>query len=210
MVAAPARKRAIAFMDGQNLFHAAREAFGYVYPNYDAAALAAAVCQAQGWALEQVRFYTGVPNAADNAFWNHFWSAKLLAMSRAGTWVFSRPLRYRNKSVQLPGGQQHTFLVGEEKGIDVRIAIDVIRLASRNQYDVAVIFSQDQDLSEAADEVRLIAREQNRWIKLAAAFPFSPTTVNRRGINKTDWLRIDRATYDRCLDPRDYRPRKGP
>src|SRR5947209_4456913 len=152
MVAAPARPRAIAFMDGQNLFHASREAFGCVYPNYGAAALAAAVCQAQGWTLEQVRFYTGVPAAADNAFWNHFWSAKLLAMSRAGMWVFSRSLRYRNKTVQLPGGQQHTFLVGEEKGIDVRIAIDVIRLAARNQYDVAVIFSQDQDLSEAADE----------------------------------------------------------
>jgi uncharacterized LabA/DUF88 family protein len=210
MVVAPARKRAIAFMDGQNLFHASREAFGYVYPNYDAAALATAVCGAQGWTLEQVRFYTGVPNAADNVFWNHFWSAKLLAMSRAGVWVFSRSLRYRNKTVHLPGGPVHTILVGEEKGIDVRIAIDVIRLASRNQYDVALIFSQDQDLSEAADEVRLIAREQNRWIKLASAFPFRPKTRNIRGINKTDWLRIDRTTYDRCLDPRDYRPRKGP
>ena len=75
---------------------------------------------------------------------------------------------------------------------------------------MAVIFSQDQDLSEAADEVRLIAREQGRWIKLASAFPFSPTTRNTRGINKTDWLRIDRATYDQCLEPRGYRPRRGP
>ncbi len=210
MAAAPAHPRAIAFIDGQNLFHAAREAFGYTYPNYDAAALAAAVCQAHGWTLVQVRFYTGVPTATDNAFWNHFWSAKLLAMSRAGVYVFSRSLRYRNKTVQLPGGRQHTFLVGEEKGIDVRIAIDVIRLAARNHYDVALIFSQDQDLSEVADEVRLIAREQGRWIKLASAFPFSPTTQNLRGINKTDWLRIDRATYDQCLDPRDYRPRARP
>ncbi len=132
----------------------------------------------QGWTLEQVRFYTGVPNAADNAFWNYFWVAKLGTMGHQGVHVFSRPLRYRNKTVRLPGGHVHTFLVGEEKGIDVRIAIDVIRLAARNQYDVGVIFSQDQDLSEAADEVRLIAREQGRWIKLASAFPFSPTTRN--------------------------------
>lgn len=27
------------------------------------------------------------------------------------------------------------------------------------------------------------------------------------GINKTDWVKIDRATYDQCLDPRDYRPK---
>ena len=47
MVAAPALPRAIAFRDGQNLFHTSREAFGYVYPNYDAAAPADAVCRAK-------------------------------------------------------------------------------------------------------------------------------------------------------------------
>ena len=29
----PLIKRAVAFLDGQNLFHAASEAFGYTYPN---------------------------------------------------------------------------------------------------------------------------------------------------------------------------------
>ena len=128
-------------------------------------------------------------------------------MGRQGVHVFSRSLRYRNKTVQLPGGAAHTFLAGEEKGIDVRIVLDVITLAHRRRYDAAVIFSQDQDLSEVAEEVRAIAQEQNRWIKVACAFPFSPTTRNRRGINKTDWIRIDRTTYDACLDRRDYRPK---
>ena len=36
----PPAKRAVAFVDGQNLFHAAREAFGYTYPNYAVRALA--------------------------------------------------------------------------------------------------------------------------------------------------------------------------
>lgn len=110
----------------------------------------------------------------------------------------------------MPDGTTHTFLAGEEKGIDVRLALDVIRMAHRKEYDVAVIFSQDQDLSEVAEEIRAIAREQDRWIKVACAFPFSPTTRNRRGIDKTDWIRIDRATYDACLDRRDYRPRMAP
>lgn len=43
----PPIKRAIAFVDGQNLFHAARHAFGYTFPNYDVKKLAQAVCQAQ-------------------------------------------------------------------------------------------------------------------------------------------------------------------
>ena len=70
---------------------------------------------------------------------------------------------------------------------------------------VAVLFSQDQDLSELCTEVRVIAKEQDRWIKIACAFPVSPTTRNRRGIANSDWIKIDRATYDQALDLRDYR-----
>lgn len=202
----PTVKRAVAFVDGQNLFHACREAFGYTYPNYDVLALCRTICGRAGWNLAQARFYTGIPDAGDNAFWHQFWSAKLAVMGRQGVQVFSRSLRYRNRRVKLPDGTIHTFLAGEEKGIDVRIAVDIIRMGLRREYDVAVVFSQDQDLSEVAEEIRAIAREQNRWIKIACAFPSSPTMHNRRGIDKTDWIRIDRATYDACLDRRDYRP----
>jgi uncharacterized LabA/DUF88 family protein len=203
----PLVKRTVAFFDGQNLFHAAREAFGYTYPNYDPVCLANTLCQSRNWQLKQVRFYTGIPDLSDDPFWHHFWAAKLRFLSWQGVHVFSRKLRYRNQRVKLADGTEHTFLVGEEKGIDVRIAIDVIRLAHRNDYDVALIFSQDQDLSEVAEEVRAIAREQDRWIKVACAFPTSPTSRNKRGIEKTDWIGIDRATYDACLDRRDYRPK---
>jgi uncharacterized LabA/DUF88 family protein len=206
----PTSKRAIAFFDGQNLFHAAREAFGYTYPNYDALALAKLVCKPRGWDLVETRFYTGIPDLADNAAWHHFWAAKLAVMGRQRVTVFSRPLRYRNKEVELPGGGTHTFLTGEEKGIDIRIALDVISLANHKAYDVAVIFSQDQDLSEVADELRVIDEEQRRWIKVVSAYPDSPTSRNRRGINKTDWIRISRPTYDACLDRRNYRPKPAP
>ncbi len=203
----PSEKYAVTFIDGQNLYHAVKESFGYPYPNYDVLRLSEAVCAAQGWRLREARFYTGVPDATDDPLWNAFWTAKIAQMGRKGVQTFFRRLRYRNRAVRLPDGATHTFLAGEEKGIDVRIALDVISLAHRRQYDVGVIFSQDQDLAEVAEEVRVIAQEQNRWIKLASAFPLSPTTRNRRGIEKTDWIRIDRATYDACLDPRDYRPK---
>lgn len=82
-----------------------------------------------------------------------------------------------------------------------------MRLAHRRAYDVALVFSQDQDLSEAAEELRTIAREQGRWLKIASSYPLSPASRNTRGIDKTDWIRIDRATFDRCLDARDCRPK---
>ncbi len=204
----PTEKRAIAFVDGQNLFFAAKDAFGYSFPNYDVAALARAVCTQKGWVLVQIRFYTGVPDARDNAFWSYFWTHKLAMMGRQGIITFSRALRYRNRQVRLPDGTEHTYLAGEEKGIDVRIAVDLIRMAHHCEYDVAVVFSQDQDLSEAAGEIRAISREQERWIKVASAYPSSPTSRNARGIEKTDWIPIGRGTYDACLDSRDYRPKR--
>lgn len=201
----PATKRAIAFVDGQNLFYAIKHAFGYTFPNYDIPALAAAVCQLRGWTLSQVRFYTGIPSVQDDPFWNHFWTAKLAVMGTRGVDTFSRHLKYRNQTVRLPDGSSTTVLVGQEKGVDIRLALDIVRQARENAFDVAVLFSQDQDLSEVADEVRAISVAQNRWIKLACAFPTSPTYQNMRGVNQSDWLRFDRALYDRCIDPTDYR-----
>jgi NYN domain-containing protein len=163
------------------------------------------LCDDRAWRLAQARFYTGVPSRADNLAWHQFWEAKLRAISRQGVQVYSRALRFHTRTVRLPDGTAHLLRVGEEKGIDVRIALDIVRLAHRGEYDVGLVLSQDQDLSEAADEIRLIAREQNRWIKLACAFPWSRTSRNRRGIDQTDWIRIDRTTYESCLDRRDYR-----
>ena len=207
MPSEPANKRTIAFIDGQNLFHSARDAFGYNYPNYDVQKLAAAVCQQNGWTLDRVCFYTGVPDPADNSFWNTFWGNKLSMMGRRGVTVYSRSLAYRNKEVRLPDGSTHTFLYGEEKGIDVRLALDTLDRAYRNEYDVALIFSQDQDLTELVDLVRAVGRDQNRWIKIASAFPDSITRSFRRGIDRTDWCRIDRTMYNACIDPLDYRPK---
>lgn len=205
----PKQKRTTAFIDGQNLYYATREAFSYTQPNYNPLALATAIAKQQGWRLTSTRFYTGLPNPQASPFWHHFWVAKLRALSWQGVTIYSRPLRYRNHTVALPNGRTHTFLAAEEKGVDVRIALDIIRGAHRNEYDVALIFSQDQDLSEVADEIRTLAQEQQRCIKMASAFPRSPASHNRRGITNTDWLPIDRTLYDACLDPRDYRPKSS-
>jgi uncharacterized LabA/DUF88 family protein len=207
MPSEPSSKRVIAFFDGQNLFRCAKTSFGHIYPNYDPSLLAQAICAAKVWQLKRVHFYTGVPDPSDNPFWNHFWTAKLAVMGTRGIKTFSRSLRYRNQVISLPDGKEHAFLVGQEKGVDIRIALDVVRMARAREYDVALIFSQDQDLSEVADEVRHISVEQDRWIKVASAFPSSPTSTNPRGINRTDWIRIDRETYDSCLDRNEYRPK---
>ena len=217
MPQSPRSPRAHVFLDGQNLFHAAREAFGYTYPNYDPLELAIQICGRNNWRFEQAHFYTGVPLIEDDPLWNRFWSAKLLAVKndgarrpnthtlRPGITVFSRSLRYRSKEVRFPDGSTQAIRVGEEKGVDIRMALDVIRLAHEKAYSVAIIVSQDQDFVEVAKELRSIAREQNRWIKLVSAFPMSSRRRNTRGIDRTDWLPIDQQLYDSCIDRHDYR-----
>jgi len=205
----PIIKRAVSFIDGQNLFHSAKQAFGYTYPNFDPRKLTQEIRDRNGWVCQGVRFYTGIPDAADSPHWNHFWTAKGAQMGRDGVTVFTRPLVYRNVQVRLPDGSTHAFLTGQEKGIDVRLALDVVSLAHRRVYDVALLLCRDGDLSEVADELRLLSSNQGRWIKIASAYPFSPA-VRYRGINKTDWVRIDRPMYDLCIDPRDYRPKTKP
>ena len=204
----PLVKRVFAFFDGQNLFYAAKAAYGYSYPNYDPKLLAESICAAKGWTVDGLYFYTGVPSATDKPDWNYFWTAKMAVMGTRGIQTFSRSLRYRNQTVALRDGTLAVILVGQEKGVDVRIALDIVRFALDGKYDIALIFSQDQDLSEAVQDVKKISILQNRWIKLACAFPISPTVPKTRGINGTDWIQIDRAMYDACIDPNDYRPKK--
>jgi len=205
----PAVKRAIAFFDGQNLYRHAKDAFGHHHPNYDPKKLFDAVCADKRWVNHGVRFYTGTPAHEHSPMWHGYWANRLLLMRRAGIVVQSRPIRYRAHDVRLADGTVETRQVPQEKGIDLRLGLDVVRLARVRQFDVAVIFSQDQDLAEVVSEVKEIARDTNSWIKVVSAFPTGPAATARRGVNGVEWYRMDQAFYDACLDLRDYRPRKS-
>ena len=196
--------RVVAFFDGQNLYRSVKAAFGYTYPNYDPTKLSRLLCAKQNWQLESVRFYTGIPRPQDDPFWNTFWINKLANLGRQKVIVYKRYLAKREKEIETPSGIISVpYLV--EKGIDVRLSIDIIRMALKGMYDIALIFSQDQDLSEVAEEIRNISKEKNMHIKIASAYPDNPDPSYGRGINKTEWLSLSKAEYDSCIDPVDYR-----
>ena len=158
------------------------------------------VAKRSGWEMHGAYFYTGLPSYQESPRWHDFWIGKLARMRESGVHVVSRPLVYRTQLTTLPDGTTARVRVGQEKGIDVRIALDVVRLAREDAYDVAVLFSQDQDLCEVAQEIRAIARMQGRWIKIASAYPVGSGTRFSRGIDRTDWLPITREEYERCLE----------
>lgn len=210
----PAIKNVMAFIDGQNLYQHAKAAFGHHHPNFDPIKLHHAVCAERGWRPTLTRFYTGVPDRTESPMWSGYWSNRVIAMKRVGVCVTTRPIRYRKEQVRSATGEPLTNADGtpqvittpQEKGIDVRLALDLVSLARKKQFDLALIFSQDQDLNEVVEEIEAIAKEQDRWIGVACAFPSGPRASYRRGIDKTDWFRMDEEFYNRCLDPKDYRP----
>ena len=89
--------------------------------------------------------------------WAAYWSNRVLALKRAGVYVTTRKLRYREERILQADGSERVVTTPQEKGIDVRLALDIVRLARKRNYSVAVIYSQDQDLAEVVEEVRAIA-----------------------------------------------------
>ena len=186
--------RAVALIDGMNIFNLAKRAFGYHYPNYDPAKLAKVICAQQRLTLVETRFYTGVPSRTIDSPRYYFWENKTHAMEADGVHVYTRTIRYSGPRPQ-------------EKGIDIRIALDAVMLALENIYDTLIIFSTDQDFTELKPAIISIAKQQDRLIRLKCAYP-SSQQHKIRGIKGMDWIPIDKTTYDASVDPRDYRSRR--
>ena len=101
--------------------------------------------------------------------WHGYWNNRLLTMKRSGVVVTSRALHYRSERVELSDGSYQEVYVASEKGIDLRLGLDAVRLARLGKLDVIIIFSQDQDLVEVAREIRAVSRSENRWLKIVSA-----------------------------------------
>ena len=197
--------RTIVFVDGQNLYHPAKTAWigataatpnPYGWPSYDVGKLAAAlVSRNPGRVLSEIRFYTGVPdrsNRPERNFWYDFWYNKLRSLEGNGVYV------YRGR---VSTGRQ-------EKGVDVSLALDLVEATHEQRYEVAIIVSQDSDFGPAVSLAKKIARSQQRALTFESAFPVGPG-ISRRGVPGTAWVHIDKALYDACFDPEDYRSKQG-
>ncbi len=192
----PSPCRVHAFIDGQNLYFSVKRIFGYTFPNYDPLRLAHAVAGlTPGRQLEQVHFYTGTPKPEHSQRWHQFWRAKIRAMTDSGVRVVTRTLLYG------PGS------IPREKGIDLRLALDLLRLARQGKFDAALIFSQDSDLAEAVQEIHGLRREMHRWLVVDCAYPHDPNSPESTwGIAGARPVPFDKAFYDTCIDPGNYFP----
>lgn len=136
--------RTVVFIDYQNMYRSARDAFGWrsepgAIGNLRPYSLGRHMVREPGRALKQVRCYTGIHTARGHP--------KLYAMMqrRISAWLAQDPARVHVFPRSLRYGRQGP----QEKGVDVELAIDFVSLALDDAFDVGVLASGDTDLVPA-------------------------------------------------------------
>jgi len=191
-------KRAVAFIDGRNLRYAARKAFSEPrLSDFHPALLAQEVARAEGWRLDGVHFYIGIPQEGRvvGGETRRFWEMRVSRWQREGVQVFTRDLACDNR----------------EKGVDVRLALDAVSRFRTRPYDVAMIFSQDQDFQELVTDLKLISTGQGKPMEVVSCFPAAPGDSRTRGIDNADRpVRIARKALIAALDLPGSKPPRLP
>ena len=141
-------KRVMVFIDGSNMYHnlkacAARHDIDY-------GKFAQKLCGTQR-ELIRTYYYNVQLNQAANP-------ESYQAQQKFLTWLH----RTSDLEVRLGRQQRKTNGTWEEKGVDVKIAVDMLTKAYKNQYDVAILISGDSDLTEVVHEVK----EQAKHVEL--------------------------------------------
>jgi len=210
--------RVVVFIDYQNTYMRAREAFGD--PNTNAFTFGqilprqlGSLLREKGEAVDpnreltEVRVYRGEPDAQRSPTGQaacqrqlRFWEAQ------AGVTPISRPLHYRPTAWD--GYGKPTAWEAREKGIDVRLAIDMVMGAARDEYDVAVLVSADTDLVPAVEAVF----EMGKRVEVAAWKPDVGWLSRLRVPGRPLWCHmLKRVDFQRVRDDADYtRPVPGP
>lgn len=86
--------------------------------------------------------------------------------------------RLQQQNVAITLGQiiQHPDKSYHEKGVDVRLAVEMIRFARQNKYDVAYLLSSDTDLVPAVEEVQAFNKTV-QYVAISKGQSFGLSTV---------------------------------
>lgn len=209
----PSPQRVTVFLDWQNVYNHAREAFdgqhaehmkGQVNPLDLALTLAERGPKGIERELTSVRIYRGTPDQ------RHDSKGYAACRRQTSAWTKDERVTLITRTLRYPNGYQHGLTSRSqvrEKGIDVCLALDLVTMATDGSYDVAVVMSCDHDLAPAVE--RVVQRRKTRGdgpvVELAAwqsPDHSSPRMRLTKGSVFCHWL--DQQTYWGLEDDRDY------
>jgi uncharacterized LabA/DUF88 family protein len=198
--------RVIVFMDEANVYNDARRCFhnfggpsshGRVKPMRYGMLLASRqpLGTERPRELKEVRVYTGTPSSSKESAGYAVQRRRTAAWANKGATVITRPLRYpQNWPNERPA----------QKGIDVQIALDVVTMGLRGDYDVAILASTDTDLRPALEAICELSLENPPVIEVAAWR--KGTYAKRLDIEGAHvWCHyLEETDYESVRDRRDY------
>ncbi|MGH2973461.1 MAG: NYN domain-containing protein [Solirubrobacterales bacterium] len=145
------RCRVVAFIDAQNVRGDFRRAFfpedappsaGWFHPMALGNLFASRGPDFEDWTLSGVRIYAGSPVATRDSYAAAAHDRQVEAWRSEGAEPRLRPLLYPSAwPAEKP----------RQKGVDVELAVDVVRMAIAGEYEIGVIASTDQDLLPAIE-----------------------------------------------------------
>ena len=199
--------RAVLFVDYENAMLGARDAFhggdpgfddsnGHVHPWH----LGMMICEKNNerfgneepLELAEVRVYRGLPDSRREPNRNTSVRSQSSKWEEAGVQVFLQPFVYNDVT-----------RTRQEKEIDVWLAIDMVALAIKGQYDVGILFSQDRDFRPALRHVRddTAARpDVAAWVVPGqrSFLNIEGQSLRRHFVSETDYRAVaDRTDYRR-------------
>ena len=207
--------RVVVFIDYQNVHGwARRQFFSYgcnpAEGHIDPLRTAQHLCERRRResSLKQVRVYRGRPNPGRQP------GSAGANDRQAAAWARSPLVEVVRRNLYYP--QDYPTSPAVEKGIDVAIAVDMVRLAVRQELDVAILFSSDNDLLPA---IETLMNERLCHVEVAA---WERGHRLRLGDTQSPWCHnVNRATFETLRDSSDYsapprqpfppalRPRRG-
>ena len=201
------------FIDGQNITIGARYAFGgsgNMHPLLLGRALAG------DGRLAEIRYATGIPDHNIDPERATAERRRHELMRQTDVVVLERTLRYRweweIRDRDLPNPRKHPDDVrqarvksrnrGQEKGIDVWLALDALVMCTRAEIDRVIIASADTDLDMVPQYMKMIPGHENTEVVAAKILPDGKPLHINDAYDGT--LAIDRAMYETARDHFDY------
>ena len=202
--------RVVVFIDYQNVYHCARELFsvpgwvppstGNVYPlEYGKMLCDLGLEKDPNRVLAGVRVYRGqpVPGKGHEKVCRSFDRQVALWKKTPGVEGFTRPLRYFPAISETGERYQR----GEEKGVDVMMALDIAIGAIRNSYDIGIVATADADLLPAVEHA-LVA---NKRVETATWWAPKSSRGQLKVPNRNLWNHnLDKGKFDQVRDDTDY------
>lgn len=202
--------RVVVFIDYQNVYHGARALFGgsgSPHPsigNVHPLEFGKLLCNLgleidPNRVLTGVRVYRGQPvHGSGHEKVCRAFNRQLASWNNTpGVSVFTRPLRYF-RAISEAGEQ---YLRGEEKGVEVMMALDIALGATNNTYDVAIAATADTDFLPAIEHALEVNKRVETSTWWTAKSPRGKLTVPKRNIWNHN---LNKSHFDLVREGTDY------